>query len=114
MLTGADTVVPVTDLTVRHRRLAVLGAACALAIAACGGGSDDAAPAAAPAEPEVTAAPEVAAPGTEPAATDDGPTAAPVDAPPILQFTAPLVGGGEIDAAATAGSPTVFWFWAPT
>lgn len=36
------------------------------------------------------------------------------DTAPALQFTAPLVGGGEFDAAALAGSPVAFWFWAPT
>ena len=44
---------------------------------------------------------------------------APVDqvvvaVPAALQFTAPAVGGGEIDATSFAGKPTVFWFWAPT
>lgn len=34
--------------------------------------------------------------------------------PELLQFTADLVGGGTFDGAATAGKPTVFWFWAPT
>ncbi|MEM1334627.1 MAG: hypothetical protein AAGG08_14335, partial [Actinomycetota bacterium] len=34
--------------------------------------------------------------------------------PAILEFSAPLVGGGDFDAAATAGTPTAFWFWAPT
>ena len=34
--------------------------------------------------------------------------------PASLQFSAPLVGGGDIDAATLAGKPTVFWFWAPT
>ena len=33
--------------------------------------------------------------------------------PDALRFTAPLVGGGEIDAAAYAGQPVLFWFWAP-
>ncbi|MDX2381424.1 MAG: hypothetical protein QNM02_16890 [Acidimicrobiia bacterium] len=57
-----------------------------------------------PAEPaESAAVPEP----TEP------PAAVPV-APAALQFTAPAVGGGEIDAAAYAGTPTLFWFWAPT
>ena len=38
-----------------------------------------------------------------------------VPAPEALQFTAPLVGGGEIDLAAEFNNkPTVFWFWAPT
>jgi hypothetical protein len=44
--------------------------------------------------------------------SETAPPSAP--APEALQFTAPLVGGGEIDL--TAGfdnKPTVFWFWAP-
>jgi hypothetical protein len=49
--------------------------------------------------------------------TADGGTA-PVDTgvvvPEALQFTAPLVGGGEFSGAAVAGKPTLFWFWAPT
>lgn len=37
-----------------------------------------------------------------------------IPAPEALQFTAPLVGGGEIDlAAGFDNKPTVFWFWAP-
>ena len=35
-------------------------------------------------------------------------------APSVLQFSAPLVGGGDLDATTLAGKPTVFWFWAPT
>ena len=35
-------------------------------------------------------------------------------APPALQFTAPSVGGGEIDFSQFAGKPVVLWFWAPT
>lgn len=31
-----------------------------------------------------------------------------------LEFTAPLVGGGTFDGAASAGRPVAFWFWAPT
>ena len=34
--------------------------------------------------------------------------------PQLLQFTAPLVGGGEFVGAAYAGRATAFWFWAPT
>jgi len=33
--------------------------------------------------------------------------------PEALQFTAPLVGGGEIDLASLAGKPVILWFWAP-
>jgi hypothetical protein len=41
-------------------------------------------------------------------------TSAPVAVPELLQFTAPLVGGGEFTGADYADKPTVFWFWAPT
>ena len=34
--------------------------------------------------------------------------------PTLLQFTAPLVGGGEFAGARYAGKATAFWFWAPT
>ena len=53
---------------------------------------------------------------SEPAAggADPAPTAPPAGVPEALQFSAPLVGGGTFDGAATAGKPTVFWFWAPT
>ena len=44
-------------------------------------------------------------------ATTEGSAAA---APSVLQFSAPLVGGGDLDATTLAGKPTVFWFWAPT
>ncbi len=79
---------------------------------ACGGASDSdqvSAPATA-----VEAAPETAAP--EAAASE---TEAPADAsatvvPPLLQFTAPLVGGGELVGDELAGKPTAFWFWSPT
>ncbi len=33
--------------------------------------------------------------------------------PPILQITAPLIGGGEFDFGAYAGKPLAVWFWAP-
>jgi len=33
--------------------------------------------------------------------------------PEALRFTAPLVGGGTLDASTLADRPTVFWFWAP-
>ena len=37
-----------------------------------------------------------------------------VSVPELLQFTAPLVGGGEFKGADRAGQATAFWFWAPT
>lgn len=48
------------------------------------------------------------APITSPNTT---PTAA---VPDSLQFSVPLVGGGELDGSALAGKPVAFWFWAPT
>ena len=33
--------------------------------------------------------------------------------PELLQFTAPLVGGGEFVGSDYAGRATAFWFWAP-
>lgn len=79
-------------------------------LVACGGGENSSAPAAtaesttvattATDAPAATAAPEQSAvdPATVPAA---------------LQFTAPLVGGGEIEMGALAGRPVLLWFWAP-
>ena len=48
------------------------------------------------------------------AASDDAITEGNAAAPSVLQFSAPLVGGGDLDATTLAGKPTVFWFWAPT
>ncbi len=31
----------------------------------------------------------------------------------LLAFTAPLVGGSQLNAATLAGKPVAFWFWAP-
>ena len=36
------------------------------------------------------------------------------EVPQLLQFTAPLVGGGQFAGADFAGRATAFWFWAPT
>ena len=36
------------------------------------------------------------------------------EVPDLLQFTAPLVGGGEFVGADYVGRATAFWFWAPT
>ncbi len=60
-------------------------------------------------------APTVAAPaGTAASAGTSAPnTAAMPAAPATLQFTAPLVGGGDIDLAGYGGQPVLFWFWAP-
>jgi hypothetical protein len=109
--------------------MAAAVAALALTLAACGSGdeADDAAGAVtsatavddtgnaadAPTSPPTS---DGTAPATSPA-TEDATAPTPTDAaivPDILQFSAPLVGGGTFDGAAVAGIPTAFWFWAPT
>jgi peroxiredoxin len=56
-------------------------------------------------------------PAVEPSVV--GTTSAPPDTiapkliPDALKFSAPLIGGGEIDLATLAGPPVVLWFWAP-
>jgi hypothetical protein len=58
---------------------------------------------------------DTAASIVEPGAENSEPAPPAVPAPEALKFTAPLVGGGEIDlAAGFDNKPTVFWFWAPT
>jgi hypothetical protein len=70
-------------------------------LVACGGNTEPAASPAtpAPAAPAATAAPSGGDVGTE--------------VPAALRFTAPLVGGGEIELGALAGRPVLLWFWAP-
>ncbi|MEZ5225043.1 MAG: hypothetical protein R2743_26370 [Ilumatobacteraceae bacterium] len=73
-------------------------AAIAVLASACGDGpmSDaEAAPAAADAPPP----------------TDAGGSGATIE---LLDFTAPLVGGGTFDGATYGERPVVLWFWAPT
>lgn len=84
------------------RRLVPLCAATLLV--ACGGGAE---PAATPVE---------TSPGTTAEASTSGSLTAdaPVDGvPTALQFSAPLVGGGEIELGEFAGRPVLLWFWAP-
>jgi hypothetical protein len=60
--------------------------------------------------------------GTSPGRTSTDQTSAPVadvgaataGVPELLDFAAPLVGGGEFRGAQAAGKPVAFWFWAPT
>ena len=54
-----------------------------------------------------------AAPTTAPASAVASNPAGAVAAPDALRFTAPLVGGGEVDLAGYAGQPVLLWFWAP-
>jgi hypothetical protein len=107
-----------------RRRLAVGAVALALITAACSSSDTSGsaviespqAEATTPAN-EATAGDPGESSGTAPApAGSDGSTAAEAGAvvPEALQFTAPLVGGGEFSGAAVADKPTLFWFWAPT
>jgi hypothetical protein len=99
--------------------------AAALVLGACGSDGDGsgAATSAATAAPAAGAAPATTATPSDPATTaaagEPATTAAPVatdapaEVPELLRFQAPLVGGGELDAATYAGKPVAFWFWAP-
>ncbi len=89
-------------MTRRSIRSAAFACIAGLVGVACGGASDS----------------EESSP-TAPAVVEAAPeTAAPADAlvavPALLQFTAPLVGGGELVGDELAGKPTAFWFWSPT
>lgn len=79
----------------------VLGAAFALALAgaACGG---------APATGEGATPPSSASAPT--GTVTMGPAAA---VPDVLDFEAPLLGGGTLRGADLAGKDVAFWFWAP-
>jgi hypothetical protein len=94
-------------------------AVAALIAASCGGSSDssDSSAEPVPAETETDADADTetetdADTDTDTTAGDTAGDAA--DAPEILQFMSPLVGGGEIDASELADKPTAFWFWSPT
>jgi len=91
----------------------VAPACLALLLAACGGAADPGTPAAAP---DATPAPDstddtTVAPTGSVAPVDAAPAAA--DVPTALNFSAPLVGGGDIELGALAGRPVLLWFWAP-
>jgi hypothetical protein len=119
----------------RSRRAAAVAASLGVVLAACGGDTEPGtagqpaatAQATAPAAADPTEAPgggADTAPAATPATTGTpapapttaagaATTAAPVQAPEALRFSAPLVGGGTIDAASLAGAPVLFWFWSP-
>jgi hypothetical protein len=115
----------------RPLRFAAALVALGLTAAACGSSDDEAdadpaavatSPAPEPTTGDTDASTEAPgddttqAPGdTAAPATSDSPAPGEVVAvPAALQFTAPLVGGGEFDGATVADKPTLFWFWAPT
>ncbi|MEO6122463.1 MAG: hypothetical protein ABIR32_02040 [Ilumatobacteraceae bacterium] len=75
-------------------------------LAACGSSSSTASPATVGVTASSNADPA-------PNATDSE-GAGSVGVPKLLQFSAPLVTGGEFAGADQAGRATAFWFWAPT
>lgn len=102
----------------------------ATVLVACGGsaapsdGASDvpAAPTATPSSAPPTAPPTAPPPDGTPAtiATPTDVTGEPSGeatsgavVPAALQFSAPLVGGGDIELGALAGRPVLLWFWAP-
>jgi hypothetical protein len=112
--------------------LATLSALTLIALAGCGGANqaDDTSTSQSPAsentasestasESTVVGAPTsgspttVASDGGSPG-TDSPEPMAPTEVPDILRFTAPVIGGGDLDVGQTyAGDPVAFWFWAP-
>ena len=93
----------------RFVRTAAFVVTAGVAVVACGGSAAEDSTATAP---EATA--QAAEQATDEPAGSDSSSAPAGNAPEILQFTSPLVGGGELDAAELSGKPTAFWFWSPT
>jgi len=101
--------------------LLACGGASSSAPAATGSGDDTTANTSGPdaTDPPAATAPPATAAGAAPAPTDAPTDAADDDAgvvvevPDALRFTAPLVGGGEIELGTLAGRPVLLWFWAP-
>lgn len=99
----------------------MLGAAAGLALllTGCASTSESAADGTATSSSDSTeetpdAAPEDTDEPADPATDDSDDSAGPaVAVPAAMDFTAATVEGGDLDVAALAGEPTVFWFWAP-
>jgi len=102
------------------RRQLLAATLCIAALSACGDNS------ATPAEPSATAVTlESTTPTSETpvitAVVETAPAGAPEPAitateaaPEVLQFTAPLLGGGTLGFTQFAGRTVAMWFWAPT
>ena len=88
--------------TVIRRVAAVL--AVGLVLAACGSDTSD--DSATDTVTDTTAAPAATTPEASGGVVPD-------DVPAILQFSAPLIGGGDIELTTLAGRPVLLWFWAP-
>lgn len=92
--------------------------AAGLLLAACGGSDSTGTAATSTPAPESTTtvdtSPDATASQSSAPETVAGDSVPAVEAPAALQFTAPAVGGGEIDFTRYAGRSVVLWFWAPT
>ncbi|WP_304452039.1 redoxin domain-containing protein [Nocardiopsis sp. YSL2] len=78
-------------------RIAAVASAAALLLSACGAPDTDGGQAG----PDGAAAPSDTAPPADGSGADH------------LDFTAPTVGGDDVEGADYAGRPVVLWFWAP-
>lgn len=96
-----------------RRRLLGFAAAAAFAVSACGASSDGST-VDSPTTEATTEATTDAAAGATSGAAAGGSTSIVAGVPEVLQFAAPLVGGGTYDGASAAGKVTAYWFWAPT
>jgi hypothetical protein len=62
----------------------------------------------------VTGCSSVAAPGNgAPAQPGAAPSSGSTVTSGALGFTAPILGGGSLDAGTLSGRPVLLWFWAP-
>jgi len=98
-----------------HRATTALVACLALSLVASACASEPTSEVASPptGNPSVASSPT---PGQGSAAgdgQDGGTTPEPAPIPEILDFEAPLVGGGTLAGAELAGAPVAVWFWAP-
>lgn len=88
-------------LSVRRSAPTLVVAAAVVVAGACGGGG---------ATTEADGpAPAASAPSSDPAG-GRSPAPSPSE---LLAFTAPAIGGGEVDASIHQGRPVLLWFWSP-
>ncbi len=86
------------------RPLAALVCALALLLAACGTDTEEASSAGT----DTTASSATVAPAESPSGGGDD-----AEVPAVLDFRSETVDGEAFDGTELAGTPTVFWFWAP-
>lgn len=90
-------------LSVRRSVPALVVAAAVVVAGACGGGDP-------PIEVDGPApAPAASAPSSDPTG-GRRPAPSPSE---LLAFTAPAIGGGQVDASIHQGRPVLLWFWSP-